>query len=104
MDKIKVKGISKFQVKKVIMEDGSEFDLDKICHIFIAKENDDKKNNIANFVTSYFFKNEEGYMLSNQCLMMANVIKYMDICNIGFEEAVKMHEEYIEELKKKWEK
>ena len=96
-----LKGESKYQIKKIILEDDKEIELDNITHVLLCKErNVDEKQ--ADYNISYKVIEKRDYQpLSNQMFMMSNVLKLMGKYDFDFETAMKHHIDLITSLKNK---
>ena len=94
---LEFKGKSDFQVKYIILEDGTKLDLDNITHVLILKAR--KNNKEYEFCLSQNVKEKNDYKaLSNQAFLMANVLKIMALKNVDFGTATKIHIEYMDKL------
>lgn len=87
-----------YEVKKIILNDGTELDIDKITHAAIVKDRRDG-NNIEFKITYCCKQKDELLALSNQCNLIAYAFKFMHKYNIDFEEATFMYDEMLKEAK-----
>jgi len=88
-----------YEIRKIILNDGTELDVDKITHAAIVKDRRDGDN--IEFKITYCCKEkDELKALSNQCNLMAYAFKFMSEYNVTFEEAVKMYDELLNLAKK----
>jgi hypothetical protein len=95
MNYIKDMGAKAYEIKKIIMADGTEFDIDKITGLAVVKESG--KGLEYNWKITYCAKGKNDLLaLSNQCSMMAYAFKFMREKDIGFDEACKMYDEMLE--------
>ena len=96
-----LKGESKYQIKKIILEDDKEIEFENVTHVLICKErNVDEKQ--ADYNISYKVIQKRDYQpLSNQMFMMSNVLKLMGKYDFDFETAMKHHADLITSLKNK---
>jgi hypothetical protein len=94
---LEFKGKSDFQVKYIILEDGTKLDINDIAHVLILKAR--KNNKEYEFCLSQNVKQKNDYKaLSNQAFLMANVLKIMALQNVDFGTATKIHIEYMDKL------
>ena len=100
---IKDLGQTTFEIKKIIFADGTEYKINKITGFAIIKEKQEGNN--IDFKLTYTAKtNDDLLALSNECFTCAVAFKLMIEKGISFDEAVKKHDSYIEEERKKMEK
>jgi len=94
---LEFKGKSDFQVKYIILEDGTKLDINNIAHVLILKARKNDKE--YEFCLSQNVRKKNDYKaLSNQAFLMANVLKIMALKNVDFETATKIHIEYMDKL------
>ena len=88
-----------YEIKKIILNDGTELNIDKITHAAIVK---DRRygDNIAFKITYCCKDKDELIALSNQCNLMAYAFKFMSEYNVSFEEATFMYDEMLNLAKK----
>lgn len=93
------KEMTAYEIKKIILKDGTILDIDKITHVALIKER--RVGNNIDFKITYCCKNEDELMtLSNECCMLSYVFKFMSQNNISFEKACNVYDSMIEEAKK----
>lgn len=94
---LEFKGISDFQVKYIILEDGTKLDLKNITHALILKARKNDKE--FEFCLSQNAKEKIDYKaLSNQAFLMSNAFKIMHQKNVDFETAIQMHIDYMDQI------
>lgn len=89
------------KITKIVYEDGQEIDLvnSNICHLVIVKESE--KDGITQFGLSNGFNNRfEAISLSNQAFTISKTISIMEKEGLDFEEAFKLQNEMIQQIKK----
>jgi hypothetical protein len=88
-----------YEIRKIILNDGTELDINKITHAAIVKDRRDGDN--IEFKITYCCKEKDELLaLSNQCNLMAYAFKFMSEYNVSFDEAAKMYDELLKEAKK----
>lgn len=91
---------TKYEIKKIILNDNTELEINKIVHVALVKES--QKGNQFDFKITYGAKTKEDLLaLSNECSMLAHAFKFMREYNIDFTTACNMYDDYIEEAYKK---
>jgi len=88
-----------YEIRKIILNDGTELDINKITHAAIVKDRRDG-DNIEFKITYCCKKKDELKALSNQCTALAHIFKFMHLYDICFEDAESMYFRYLEEAKK----
>jgi hypothetical protein len=89
-----------YEIRKIILNDGTELDINKITHAAIVKDRRDGDN--IEFKITYCCKEKDELLaLSNECTLMAYAFKFMHKYNIDFEEATFMYDEMLKEAKKR---
>ncbi|MCK9556382.1 hypothetical protein M0R36_11330 [bacterium] len=104
MNCIKDMGDTTYEIKKIVLADGTEFDIDKITGLAVVKESGEGLE--YNWKITYCAKGKNDLLaLSNQCTMMAHAFKFMREKNIEFDEACTIYDKMLEEarkIKEKW--
>lgn len=94
MNYIKDVGPETYEIKKIILKDGTEFDINKITGFTILKESGEGFE--YNWKITYCAKSKNDLLaLSNQCNMAAYAFKFMREDDITFDEACKRYDEMI---------
>lgn len=90
---------TKYEIKKIILNDNTELEINKIVHVALVKEK--QEGNQFDFKITYGAKTKDDLLaLSNECSMLAHVFKFMREYNIDFVKACKMYDELIEKAYK----
>jgi len=92
-----------YEIKKIILKDGTILDIDKITHVAVIKEKETNKNEeiYYDWKITYAAKTKNDLLaLSNQCSMLAHAFKFMRQYDINFDKACIMYDEPIEEGRK----
>lgn len=93
-------GTKTYEIKKLILADGTEFDINKIVGFTILKESGEGFE--YNWKITYCAKGKNDLLaLSNQCNMAAHAFKFMRECDIDFDTACKMYDEILEAARSK---
>ncbi|MFX0136107.1 MAG: hypothetical protein ACFFDN_20875 [Candidatus Hodarchaeota archaeon] len=88
-----------YEIKQIILKDGTILDINKITHAALIKEK--RKNNRIYFKITYCCNDsDELIALSNECCMLTYVFKFMNQHNISFEDACKLYDDMMQEAKK----
>lgn len=88
-----------YEIKKIILKDGTNLDIDKITHVALIK--DKQKGNHIDYKITYCAKNDNELLsMSNECSMLAHAFKFMREYHIPFDEACIIYDKYIEEKRK----
>jgi hypothetical protein len=96
-------GAKTYEIKKIILADGTEFDINKIVGFTILKESGEGDE--YNWKITYCAKGKNDLLaLSNQCSMAAYAFKFMREHDIDFSEACEMYDEMIEIARSKLKK
>lgn len=96
---IETKKIDEYEIKKIILNDGTVLDVDKITHVGLIKES--RKGNDINFKITYYCPlNDELITLSNECMMLSYVFKLMSQIGVSFEVGCNMYDDMIHEARK----
>jgi hypothetical protein len=99
MNYLEKKEPTAYEIKQIILKDGTILDVDKIVHVAVVKEKETKKCKEIHYdwKITYFGKNKNDLLaLSNQCSMLAHVFKFMREYDIDFDKACIMYDEMIE--------
>lgn len=99
MDYIKDVGKKTYEIKKIILADGTEFDINKIIGFTVLKESGE--GNQYNWKVHYCAKSKlDLAALSNQCNMAAYAFSFMDKYGITFHEGCQLYDEMMKEARK----
>ena len=99
MNYIKDMGAKEYEIKKIVLADGTEFDIDKITGLAVIKESG--KGLEYNWKITYCAKGKNDLLaLSNQCNMMAHAFKFMRENDIEFDEACTIYDKMLEKARK----
>lgn len=98
IDSINVKKPDEYEIKKIVLQDGTEIDVNKLTHVAIIKHS--QKGNKYNFKLTHCMRTEQdSKALSNQCLMLAHVFNMMDKHKVSFEEAATLYDNTMLDLR-----
>jgi hypothetical protein len=99
MNDIKDMGSKTYEIKKIILADGTEFDIDKIVGFTILKYSGEGNN--YKWKIHYCAKSKlDLKALSNQCTMAAYAFSFMARHGMKFDEACKLYDEMMEEARR----
>lgn len=103
MSNVETKKPDEYEIKKIVLKDGTEIDVDKLTHVAILKHSQ-KGNEYYFKITHCMRTKKDSRALSNKCLLLAHAFNMMDKHNITFEEATTIYDETMEQLREAFNK